>query len=83
MHHLHTQTDAPGARRSHEHGSGRLDLRTQDQRISPTVARALFERELAYYRADEPYLGVEKCAERCQRLSLLLTAATLAPGDRP
>jgi hypothetical protein len=31
--------------------------------------------EFAYYRADEPYLTVDKCAERCRLLSALLTAA--------
>ena len=40
-----------------------------------SAALALYERELAFYRADEPYLPVEKCAERCAKLSLLLTQA--------
>jgi hypothetical protein len=36
---------------------------------------ALYERELAWYRADAPFLTVEKSAQRCGRLSFLLTAA--------
>ena len=48
---------------------------SQQYPVSPTYAR--FERELAYYRADEPYLPVEKCAQRCATLSVLLTAALL------
>jgi hypothetical protein len=46
--------------------------------MSALAARALYERELAYYRADEPFLTVEKCAERCAKLSLLLTRARVA-----
>jgi hypothetical protein len=46
--------------------------------MSASAARALYERELAYYRADEPFLTVEKCAERCAKLSLLLTRARVA-----
>ena len=30
---------------------------------------------VAYYRADEPYLTVDKCTAWCRTLSLLLTAA--------
>lgn len=56
---------------------------TENQRFSPSATVARFEQELAYYRADEPYLPVEKCAARCQHLSLLLAVATLAHGDRP
>ena len=41
---------------------------------------AVFERELAYYRADAPFLPLEKCAQRCERLSALLAAATLIGG---
>lgn len=48
---------------------------TQHQRFSRSAALALYERELAFYRADEAYLPVEKCAERCCKLSFLLTAA--------
>jgi len=43
-----------------------------------SAALALYERELAFYRADEQYLPVEKCAERCAKLSLLLTRAQAA-----
>jgi hypothetical protein len=35
-------------------------------------------RELAYYRADEPYLTVDKCAERCRMLPLLTAAVATA-----
>ena len=37
--------------------------------------------DLAHYRADEPYLTVDKCAARCMKLSVLLTTA-LARGER-
>lgn len=45
--------------------------------VSRSAALALYERELAYYRADEPYLTVEKAAQRCAKLSMLLTHAQL------
>jgi hypothetical protein len=45
---------------------------------SPAYAR--FAQELAYYRADAPYLTVEKAAERCRTLSALLTLAALGRG---
>jgi hypothetical protein len=48
---------------------------TKNQHIPPSPAYARFAQELAYYRADEPYLTVDKCAERWRTLSLLLTAA--------
>jgi hypothetical protein len=51
---------------------------TATQRISRSTALALYQRELAFYRADEPHLPVEKCAERCAKLSLLLTQAQVA-----
>lgn len=41
----------------------------------PLFAR--YEQELAYYQADAPFLTVDKCAERCVMLSLLLTQARL------
>jgi hypothetical protein len=55
------------------------------QRIVRSAALALYERELAYYRADAPFLTVEKCAQRCCRLSLLLTVAEYGnnAGDTP
>ena len=49
--------------------------------MSRSAAMALYERELAWYRADAPFLSVEKSAQRCGRLSLLLTAAVY--GDNP
>ena len=51
--------------------------------LSASPAYARFLQALAYYRADAPYLTVDKCAERCQQLSLLLTAAALASGAWP
>lgn len=47
------------------------------RRFSRTAAHALYERELAYYLADAPFLPVEKCAERCVKLSMLLAQAQL------
>jgi len=76
---IHRQPEAKGGYRSHDHSSGRVTLPTETQRLSPAVARTLFERELAYYRADASYLPVEKCAERCRPLSVLLTLATATP----
>jgi len=48
---------------------------TETRRIPHSAAMTLYEQELAYYRADEPFLTVEKCAQRCAKLSLLLTQA--------
>jgi hypothetical protein len=48
---------------------------TENRPLSASPAYDRFAQELAYYRADAPYLTVEKCAERCWLLSLLLTAA--------
>lgn len=56
---------------------------TENQRFSPSATLTRFEQELAYYRADEPYLPVEKCAQRCAALSVLLTATVRAGGRRP
>lgn len=50
---------------------------TETRRFSRTAARALYDRELAFYLADAPFLSVEKCAERCAKLSLLLTQVEL------
>ena len=55
---------------------------TESQRFSRSAVRRCLDQELAYYRADAPYLTVEKCAARCLKLSELLTAA-LARNDRP
>lgn len=49
------------------------------RRVSPALA--LFERELAYYRADAPFLSVEKAAQRCLRLSALLAAVCVSSGN--
>ena len=43
--------------------------------LPPAAVRVLFQRELEYYRADMAYLPVQKAAERCVKLSVLLTAA--------
>jgi hypothetical protein len=50
---------------------------TDGRRLSRSAARALYERELAYYEADKEYLPVEKSAERCLMLSILLTQARI------
>lgn len=67
--------DAHKCPTSHDRGAGRPDLRTKTSAFSPDRAWRRFQEELAYYRADEPYLPVEKCAERCATLSQLLTVA--------
>jgi hypothetical protein len=41
------------------------------------TALALYDRELAWYRADYPFLPLEKAAERCLKLSILLTQAQI------
>lgn len=46
--------------------------------ISP--AQALYERELAFFLSDEPYLSVEKAAQRCVKLSMLLMQARVISG---
>ncbi len=74
------------AARNDQRGSPRIDaprsvgvnLPAATQRISRSAAVARYERELAFYRADEQYLTVEKCAERCTTLSLLLMLARVA-----
>jgi hypothetical protein len=48
---------------------------TEDQAFLRSAAGRRFVQEFAYYRADAPYLSVEKCADRCRRLSQLLSAA--------
>lgn len=69
------QNDRPGSPRNDAPRSVHARVAATTQRISRAAALALYERELAYYRADAPYLSVEKCAQRCVQLSLLLTAA--------
>jgi len=71
---MHTSV-AQSSHRSHDHTSERVDLPTATQHLSPAAARALFQRELEYYRADMAYLPVQKAAERCLKLSVLLTVA--------
>lgn len=71
----HHPSDPRGGSRRHDRTSKRVNLPTETQHLSPTAARALFQRELEYYRADMAYLPVQKAAERCVKLSLLLTAA--------
>jgi hypothetical protein len=66
--------EAPGSTIS---ASGRPDLRTTTSAFFAAQARARFLEELAYYRADAPFLPVEKCAARCQELCALLALATL------
>lgn len=41
---------------------------------------ALYKRELAFFEADAFYLPVEKCAERCRQLSVLLAIAESVPA---
>ncbi len=67
--------DAPGSRRSDSSEGVKVKPFTENQAFSGSPAYTLFTQELAYYRADAPYLTVEKCAERCRFLSQLLTAA--------
>lgn len=73
----HGRNDRTGSPRVDATGSTRANLPTETRGVSRSATLALYERELAYYRADEPYLSVEKCAERCAKLSLLLTQAQL------
>ena len=48
---------------------------TKIQRFSRAEVLARYQQELAYFRADEPYLPIEKSAQRIRMLSALLTAA--------
>ena len=70
-----TSNGTPGSPRSDFFAGVRGKPFTENQRFLPSAALRRFERELAYYRADEPYLPVEKRAERCWKLSALLTLA--------
>jgi hypothetical protein len=77
------QNGAPGRPRSDfREGVKGLPF-TENRAFGPSPALARFTQELAYYRADAPYLTLEKCAERCAKLSALLTMATLARRDQP
>ena len=78
MHHPTAKTDAPGARRSDSLGPVQAKPFTDNQAFSASPAYARFAQELAYYRADAPYLTVEQCASRCRTLSLLLTLAMVS-----
>ena len=73
-----THNDRTGSPRIDAVSPTQVRIPTATQRISRSTALAVYERELAFYRADEPYLPVEKCAERCAKLSLLLTQAQIA-----
>jgi hypothetical protein len=75
MVHPNAKNDARGSPRSDFREGVKVEPFTKNQRIPPSPAYGRFAQELAYYRADEPYLTVDKCAERCRLLSLLLTAA--------
>jgi hypothetical protein len=75
MHHLNVKSDAPESPRSDfREGVKGLPF-TENRHSSRSAALTRFAQELAYYRADEPFLTVEKCAQRCRTLSLLLTIA--------
>jgi hypothetical protein len=74
--------DAHRSPRSDDLVLGQPNLRTTTQAFFCSPAAEYFHQELAYYRADAPFLTVEKCAARCLKLSELLTA-TLARSDRP
>lgn len=73
---IHTlKHDRTGSPRIDESASTAPLPLTESRRFSPSAARALYDRELAFYIADAPFLTVEKCAERCAKLSMLLTQA--------
>ena len=76
MRFLH-QTNRTGSPRIDPACSIGVQVSTTTQRFPRSAVLELYERELAYYHADEPYLTVEKCAERCAKLSLLLTQAQM------
>jgi hypothetical protein len=48
---------------------------TETRRFFRSAALELYERELAFFEADREFLTAEKAAERCLKLSLLLTQA--------
>ncbi|MFI5399161.1 MAG: hypothetical protein ACHQ9S_26825 [Candidatus Binatia bacterium] len=76
----HHRPDPQGGSRSYDRTAKRDDLSAEAQHLSPAAARALFQRELEYYRADMAYLPVQKAAERCLKLSVLLTVAVAVDG---
>ena len=56
----------------------RVDRSTSaTQRVFHSATLELYQRELDYFRADEPFLTLEKCAERCLKLSMLLPQARM------
>ena len=61
----------------HDGRFGHLDLRTNTSTLFRTPAGRRFRQELAFYDADKPFLTVDKQAQRCATLSVLLTAALL------
>jgi hypothetical protein len=75
--------EAFSARRGHLRGF--QSLQREAGSASPAVygaslqrwARERFRQEIAFYRADAPFLPVEKCAARCAQLSTLLAVASL------
>ena len=81
------RTERPFNVKNDARGSPRIDATrptlplplTETQRFPPSDALARYEQELAYYRADAPFLTIEKRAQRCAILSLL-RAAALAAG---
>jgi hypothetical protein len=80
MHRGVAQSDAAGARRSDFSEAVKVRAFAKSHAFSASPAFRQFAQELAYYRADEPYLPVDKCAERCRKLSALLTLAALGRG---
>ena len=69
------KNDASGGSRSDFFDGVKVEPFTKNQTFLRSAAGRRFVQELAYYRADAPYLTVEKCADRCRRLSQLLSAA--------
>jgi hypothetical protein len=69
------RNDRTGSLRIDAARSTQGNLPTATQHSSRTTLIARYEQELAYYRADAPFLPVEKCAARCANLSALLRAA--------
>ena len=83
MYHSTTKNHAPESSRIDFLEEVKVKPFTEDRAFLRSAAGRRFAQEFAYYRADAPHLTVEKCAERCRLLSLLLTAATLALRHRP
>jgi hypothetical protein len=70
------RNNALGSPRIDASRSTYVNLPTATRQFSRSAVLTRYEQELAYYRADAPYLTVEKCAERCRTLSALFAAAT-------